>query len=98
MAYPAGARPAGAHRPHGTAADRRFGLRARQQHGLLRERWPKAAITGLDTSATCSTARRDIRHRCVAGNIAAWSPAALRSRFLKSACNGLVVTNGCCRG
>ena len=45
--------------------------------GLLRERWPAAAITGLDTSADMlDAARRD--HPgidFVAGDIAAWSPA-----------------------
>jgi trans-aconitate 2-methyltransferase len=46
--------------------------------GLLRERWPEAAITGLDSSADMlATARRDHAGiEFVVGDIATWAPDA----------------------
>src|SRR5947208_16516172 len=45
--------------------------------GLLRDRWPEAAITGLDSSADMLTAaRRDHPGiEFVVGDIASWAPA-----------------------
>jgi trans-aconitate 2-methyltransferase len=67
---------------------------------LLRERWPEAKVTGLDSSADMlDAARRDHPGiEFVAGDIAEWSPAAPYDLVFSNApCNGSATTSACCR-
>jgi len=68
--------------------------------GLLRKRWPEAAVTGLDNSADMlDAARRDYPGiEFVAGNMVEWSPVERYDLvFSNAALQWSATTSTCCR-